>query len=73
MVPVLDKGKEYVKVYFPIGESSSWKHIWTGKLYSTQGSEAWVEASIGYPAIFVKVGSPVGETFLGKLNKYNVL
>ncbi|OIT08222.1 PREDICTED: uncharacterized protein LOC109227727 [Nicotiana attenuata] len=73
VVPALDKGKENVKVYFPIGESSSWKHIWTGKLYSTQGSDAWVEAPIGYPAIFVKVGSPVGETFLEKLSKYNVL
>lgn len=73
MVPVLDKGRENVKVYFPIGESSSWKHIWTGKLYSTQGSDSWVEAPIGYPAIFVKNGSPVGETFLEKLSEYNVL
>lgn len=73
VVPVLDKGKETVKTYFPIGESSSWKHIWTGKLYSTEGCEAWVEAPIGYPAIFVKEGSPVGETFLVKLREYNVL
>ncbi|KAJ8537152.1 hypothetical protein K7X08_035553 [Anisodus acutangulus] len=73
VVPVLDKGRENVKAYFPIGESASWKHIWTGKLYSTQGSEAWVEAPIGYPAIFVKEGSPVGETFLEKLGQYNVL
>lgn len=73
MVPVLDKGKETVKAYFPIGESLSWKHIWTGKLYSTHGSEAWVEAPIGYPAIFVKEGSSVGKTFLEKLREYNVL
>ncbi|PHU22386.1 hypothetical protein BC332_07493 [Capsicum chinense] len=73
VVPVLDKGKGTVKAYFPRGESSSWKHIWTGKLYSIQGSEAWVEAPIGYPAIFVKEGSPVGETFLEKLGEYYVL
>ncbi|XP_015068243.1 uncharacterized protein LOC107012823 [Solanum pennellii] len=73
VVPVLDKGKETVKAYFPIGEGSSWKHIWTGKLYSTHGSEAWVEAPIGYPAIFVKEGSSVGKTFLEKLREYNVV
>nr|GMC79330.1 putative alpha-xylosidase 2 [Ipomoea batatas] len=73
VVPVLDKGKETVKAYFPIGECSSWKHIWTGKLYSKQGYEAMVEAPIGYPAIFVKDGSAVGETFLENLKNYGVL
>lgn len=73
MVPVLDKGRETVKAYFPIGECSSWKHIWTGNLYSKQGYEAMVEATIGYPAIFVKDGSAVGETFLENLKNYGVL
>ncbi|KAJ1395053.1 Glycosyl hydrolase, all-beta [Sesbania bispinosa] len=33
VVPVLDKGKKKVKAYFPLGESSSWQHIWTGKYF----------------------------------------
>lgn len=73
VVPVLDKGKEAVKVYFPEGESCLWKHVWTGKLHSKQGSEIWVEAPIGYPAIFVKDGSIIGETFLENLREYNIL
>lgn len=73
VVPVLDKGKKNVKVYFPLGETCSWKHIWTGKLYTKQGSEAWVEAPVGYPAIFVKAGSFIGETFLKYLREYDVL
>ncbi|XAR69576.1 Alpha-glucosidase [Bertholletia excelsa] len=54
VAPVLDKGKKNVKVYFPMGKRCSWKHIWTGNLYTEHGYEAQVEASIGYPAIFVK-------------------
>ncbi|XP_057466928.1 uncharacterized protein LOC130756430 [Actinidia eriantha] len=73
VVPVLDRGKNNVKVYFPIGETCTWKHIWTGKLYAKQGSEALVEAPIGYPAIFVKANSTIGETFLKYLREYNVL
>ncbi|CAL5398171.1 unnamed protein product [Camellia sinensis] len=73
VVPVLDKGKKNVKVYFPVGESCSWKHIWTGNLYTKQGSEAWVEAPIGYPAIFIKADSVIGETFLKNLREYDIL
>ncbi|KAL7097725.1 hypothetical protein ACP275_10G161300 [Erythranthe tilingii] len=73
VVPVLDKGKGVVKVYFPQRESCSWKHVWTGKIYPKQGSESWVEARIGYPAIFVKEGSEIGETFLRNLKVYDIL
>ncbi|KAG5055032.1 hypothetical protein JHK85_007542 [Glycine max] len=73
VVPVLDKGKKKVKAYFPLGESSSWIHIWTGKVFSKQGREEWVEAPIGYPAVFVKVGSQVGETFLNNLRSLGIL
>ncbi|CDP09576.1 unnamed protein product [Coffea canephora] len=72
VVPVLDKGKETVKAYFPAGESCLWKHIWTGNLYS-HGTEAWIEAPIGNPAVFVKDGSLVGETFLKNLQEYSLL
>jgi alpha-glucosidase (family GH31 glycosyl hydrolase) len=73
VAPVLDKGKKNVKVYFPLGEGSDWKHIWTGKLFREQGCEAWLEAPIGYPAVFVKAGSVVGETFVKNLKDFDIL
>lgn len=73
VVPVLDKGKGVVKAYFPEGESCEWKHVWTGKLYPERGFETWVDAPIGYPAVFVKSGSEIGETFLENLRKCNIL
>ncbi|KAK9290377.1 hypothetical protein L1049_008546 [Liquidambar formosana] len=73
VVPVLDKGKTNVKAYFPVGESCPWQHIWTGRLYEKEGFEAWVEAPIGYPAVFVKAGSIIGETFLRNLKEYKIL
>ncbi|KDP29251.1 hypothetical protein JCGZ_16640 [Jatropha curcas] len=73
VVPVLDKGKQNVKAYFPKGESCTWKHIWSGKLFTEQGSEAWVEAPIGYPAVFIKDGSLVGETFIQNLRNFYIL
>ncbi|KAM0051642.1 putative alpha-glucosidase [Helianthus debilis subsp. tardiflorus] len=73
VVPTLDKHKKNVKAYFPVGETCVWKHIWTGDLYDIQGSEAYIEAPIGYPAIFVKNGSIVGEEFLRNLREYRIL
>lgn len=73
VVPALDKGKKEVKVYFPAGETSSWQHIWTGKIYTGQGFETWVEAPISYPAVFVKADSRVGETFLQNLRNLDIL
>lgn len=73
VVPVLDKGMKKVKAYFPLGESSSWLHIWTGNVFSKQGSESWIEAPIGYPAVFIKFGSIIGETFLNNLKNLGIL
>ncbi|XP_057947807.1 uncharacterized protein LOC131143487 [Malania oleifera] len=73
VVPVLDKGQKTVKVYFPVGEDCSWQHIWTGKQFTKQGLEAGVEAPIGYPAVFVKASSLVGETFLRNLRDFHIL
>lgn len=73
MVPVLDKGKNSVKAYFPIGETCVWEHIWSGELFTRQGFEAKIDAPIGYPAIFVKSGSAVGETFLKNLRELRIL
>ncbi|KAK1319354.1 putative alpha-xylosidase 2 [Acorus calamus] len=73
VVPVLDKGRKEVKAYFPLSGGCSWQHIWTGKIYgssnhsnhhNSQGFETYVKAPIGNPAVFVKSGSLVGETFM---------
>ncbi|XP_038720837.1 sulfoquinovosidase-like [Tripterygium wilfordii] len=72
VVPVLDKGRKNVKAYFPVGETSPWQHIWSGKLYA-QGCEVSVEAPIGCPAVFVRAGSNVGETFLKNLRNVDIL
>ncbi|PKU87940.1 uncharacterized protein LOC110106019 isoform X1 [Dendrobium catenatum] len=82
VVPVLDKGKKQVKAYFPLEQGCSWQHIWTGNIFGRssidsenihQGLEAWVEAPIGYPAIFFKSGSPVGEQFKTNLQDLGIL
>lgn len=75
VVPVVDKGKNHVNVYFPIGETCSWKHIWTGEQFDPEkaGSECRVKAPIGYPAVFVKVGSTVGETFVKNIIDLKIL
>lgn len=68
VVPVVDKGRNQVKAYFPAGED--WQHIWTGRIFSppmSSGMEAWIYAPLGYPAVFVKVGSLIGTTFMQNL------
>lgn len=81
VVPVLDKASKKVKVYFPTAGGCSWQHIWTGNVFTqpsnhsghTQGFEARVDAPIGYPAVFVKFGSHVGEAFLRNLKFLDIL
>ncbi|KAH7677316.1 Alpha-glucosidase protein [Dioscorea alata] len=81
VVPVLDRGKKEVKAYFPMSGGDLWQHVWTGRVYrkpldysekNQQGFEAWVDAPIGYPAVFVKLGSSIGETFLRNLRDLNI-
>ncbi|KAG0497003.1 hypothetical protein HPP92_001694 [Vanilla planifolia] len=82
LVPVLNKGKNEVKAYFPLSEGCSWQHIWTGKIFgrpstdignTQQGLEALIEAPIGYPAIFVKSGSAIGKQFINNLQDLRIL
>ncbi|KAI4325612.1 hypothetical protein MLD38_030994 [Melastoma candidum] len=73
VIPVLDKARNKIKAYLPIGEDRPWLHIWSGRLYSDQGTEIWVEAPLGYPAVFVKAGSGVGNTFLKNLRDSSLL
>ncbi|KAJ3693758.1 hypothetical protein LUZ60_009238 [Juncus effusus] len=74
VVPVLDKGKKNVKAYFPFSsENHNWIHIWTGEVYTLQGFEVQIEAPVGFPAVFVKAGSIVGQEFVKNLKELNVL
>ncbi len=61
VAPVYAENATSVKVVFPPGE---WKHVLTGAVYSGQAS---VDAPIGTPAAFVKVGDPVGDQILAEL------
>ncbi|CAO2207828.1 unnamed protein product [Urochloa humidicola] len=76
VVPVLDKGRNKVTAYFPAG-GGAWRHVWTGDEYGvgTQGGgfEVEVKAPVGYPAVFVRVGSHVGERFVSNLRDLKLL
>lgn len=75
VVPVLDKGRTAVTAYFPAG-AGAWRHVWSGDEYGAGaqgGFEAQVEARVGYPAVFVRAGSPVGERFVSNLRDLKVL
>ncbi|GJN06259.1 hypothetical protein PR202_ga23968 [Eleusine coracana subsp. coracana] len=84
VVPVLDKDRSKVTAYFPAG-GGAWKHVWTGDEYGSGGSrvkekrtvhggfEAEVGAPVGYPAVFVRAGSDVGERFVTNLRDLKLL
>lgn len=74
VVPVLDKGRSRVRAYFPPGDT--WEHIWTGLLYTaptSHGLRVWIQTPIGFPALFVKRGSPIGVRFMTNLIKEEIL
>ncbi|CAA7408922.1 unnamed protein product [Spirodela intermedia] len=81
VVPVMDRDKREVDAYFPRGDGRPWRHIWSGRLFEDpsgcclnprRGFEARVEAPLGFPAVFVRHGSPVGEEFLKNLRDLNI-
>ncbi|KAI5006674.1 hypothetical protein ZWY2020_033917 [Hordeum vulgare] len=87
VVPVLDKGRTAVTAYFPTSDGGSWRHVWTGQEFgggrrsghgsvgeaTVHGFEAEVSAGVGCPAVFVRVGSPVGERFTRNLRDLGVI
>ncbi|VAH76007.1 unnamed protein product [Triticum turgidum subsp. durum] len=87
VVPVLDKGRTAVTAYFPTSDGGSWRHVWTGEEFggghrsghgslgeaTVHGFEAEVSADVGCPAVFVRVGSPVGERFVRNLRDLGVI
>ncbi|CEP11093.1 hypothetical protein [Parasitella parasitica] len=55
VAPVLAPSTAYVKVYFPKdAQKITWRHVWTGKYYSSDGSYQTISAPLGQPAIFIK-------------------
>jgi alpha-glucosidase len=55
--PVVKEGATKVKTYLPGGE---WIHLWSGTSYAAAG-EVEVEAPLGQPAVFYRVGSQAGQ------------
>ncbi len=72
VAPVLDPGKNTVRVYLPAG---NWLHVWSGKAYRSpyQGQWVTVPAPMGQPGLFVKEGIPDGETFMQNLKDAGLL
>ena len=68
VAPVLDPGKDTVRVYLPAGD---WIHVWSGKAYRSPFKGQWitVAAPIGQPAVFYKEGIPDGEEFVQNLKQ----
>ncbi|PKL17160.1 MAG: alpha-glucosidase [Spirochaetae bacterium HGW-Spirochaetae-5] len=52
ILPVVEKGEDEVKGYFPAG---SWKHVFTGEIVEGEKFHT-VKAPIGRPAAYVKTG-----------------
>jgi alpha-glucosidase len=66
VAPVLDPGRDRVRVYLPAGR---WVHAWSGQGYGDPARGTWVTVSapIGEPAAFHRDGSAVGARFRAAL------
>ena len=63
MAPVHSENATSVEVTFPPGQ---WRHVLTGQVYDGD-TKAGVDAPVGTPAAFVKVGDPVGDQIMSAL------
>ncbi|KAI8993192.1 glycosyl hydrolases family 31-domain-containing protein [Pilobolus umbonatus] len=55
VAPVLNPSAGYVKVYFPKdAQNITWRHIWSGRYFPSDGSYKSVDAPLGQPAVFIK-------------------
>ena len=58
VAPVLDKGRDAVRLYLPAG---NWTHLWSGRDFSgTTGRWFAVAAPLGEPGVFFKTGAASG-------------
>jgi sulfoquinovosidase len=72
VAPVLDPGRDSVRVYLPAGR---WVHLWSGwELGSSrEGVYATVDAPLGEPAVFYRQGSSEGRRFRAELQRRGLL
>jgi alpha-glucosidase len=72
VAPVLDPGKDTVRVYLPAGE---WVHVWSGRAYGNPSAGTWVTvaAPLGRPAVFHRKDSAAGEVFTASLREEGLL
>jgi alpha-glucosidase (family GH31 glycosyl hydrolase) len=72
VAPVLDAGKNTVRVYLPAG---NWVHVWSGVPYRSPFKGQWVTvpAPIGQPGLFVKEGIEDGDIFIKNLRQAGLI
>ena len=65
VAPVLDKGRDAVRLYLPAGE---WTHLWSGRDFpGTAGRWVAVAAPLGQPGVFFKTGAASGTHLVAAL------
>ncbi|PKL36246.1 MAG: alpha-glucosidase [Spirochaetae bacterium HGW-Spirochaetae-1] len=70
MAPVTEKGETKVWVYLPAGK---WRHLWSGKAFTSKGEWFDIDAPIGNPAVFFREGSSVGGRLRRNLAEWGLL
>jgi sulfoquinovosidase len=71
VAPVLDKGADAVRVYFPMG--SAWTDLWSGTEVGAAGSWSIMPAPPGKPAVFLRKGAVSAHQILSGLKSVGVL
>lgn len=69
VAPVSAPGIERARIYLPRGH---WRHVWSDTVFDTRdGQPRWVtvDAPLGSPPVFVRVGSQVGTQFIDNLDE----
>lgn len=70
IAPTVEEGKDEVSTYLPEGK---WTHLWTGKVYSSNGQYFNIYAPLGEPSVFYKSSSPEGNSVRQKLIRKGII
>jgi alpha-glucosidase len=72
VAPVSEQGADSVEVYLPAG---LWVHVWTGDVIGSELSGTWtlVDAPLGRPPVFHRLGSAAGQAFVAALDEAGLL
>ena len=71
VAPVLDKGRDTVDVYFPMG--SQWTDLWTGAEVGEAGEWMEAPAPLSKPAVFLRNGEPAAQQIIDGLKGVGIL